>query len=141
VQVDSSVIEGKYLQDILDHPRALENTLASLQENPSLGELTARLRKGNFTTLVLTGMGSSFHALHPLQAISSHSCLRSFSCQQDLPALEIDTFPAKQSSVDRPRTRSEHHKTRGQSQQQAMNSPMTSVRDHHPQLNEHFQSP
>jgi hypothetical protein len=71
VQVDSSVIEGKYLQDILDHPRALENTLASLQENPSLGELTARLRKGNFTTLVLTGMGSSFHALHPLQAISS----------------------------------------------------------------------
>jgi fructoselysine-6-P-deglycase FrlB-like protein len=67
VQVDLSVIEGKYLHDILDQPRALENTLASLQENPSLRELTARLRKGNFTTLVLTGMGSSFHALHPLQ--------------------------------------------------------------------------
>jgi hypothetical protein len=59
----------------------------------------------------------------------------------DLSALEFDTFPTKQSSVDRPRTRSEHHKTRGQSQQQRVNSPMTSVRDHHPQLNEHRQSP
>ena len=67
MQVDLSVIEGEYCRDILDQPRALENTLVSLLENPSLRELTARLRKGNFTTLILTGMGSSFHALHPLQ--------------------------------------------------------------------------
>jgi hypothetical protein len=38
VQVDLSVIEGKYLREILDQPRALENTLVSLLENPSLRE-------------------------------------------------------------------------------------------------------
>ena len=62
-----SIIEGKYLRDVLDQPRALEDTLAGLKEPETLRELAARLRKGDFETVVLTGMGSSFHALHPLQ--------------------------------------------------------------------------
>ncbi|HEY4782975.1 MAG TPA: SIS domain-containing protein, partial [Chthoniobacterales bacterium] len=61
-----SIIEGKYLRDVLDQPRALEDTLAGLKEQETLRELAARLRKGDFETVVLTGMGSSFHALHPL---------------------------------------------------------------------------
>lgn len=61
-----SVIEGEYLRDILDQPRALEGTLASLEELKKLRDLAARLQKGKFKTVVLTGMGSSFHALHPL---------------------------------------------------------------------------
>src|SRR6266700_8333968 len=61
-----SVIEGKYLRDILNQPQALEDTLAGLEELKKSRELAARLEKGTFKTVVLTGMGSSFHALHPL---------------------------------------------------------------------------
>jgi glucosamine--fructose-6-phosphate aminotransferase (isomerizing) len=61
-----SVIEGEYLQDILNQPQALENTLAGLDSSEFLQRLVHRLREGKFHRLVLTGMGSSFHALHPL---------------------------------------------------------------------------
>jgi glucosamine--fructose-6-phosphate aminotransferase (isomerizing) len=60
------VIEGEYLRDILDQPRALERTLGGLQESKPLAHLKERLQKGQFKNVVLTGMGSSFHALHPL---------------------------------------------------------------------------
>jgi len=66
VFTELSVIEGEYLRDILDQPRALGNTLAGLEESKKLKDLAARLRQGKFRTVVLTGMGSSFHALHPL---------------------------------------------------------------------------
>lgn len=60
-----SVIEGQYVRDILDQPRALQETLAGLAEPAPLRGIAARLR--DFNAVVLTGMGSSFHALHPLQ--------------------------------------------------------------------------
>ena len=63
---DFSVIEGEYLRDILDQPRALDETLAGLDVSKTLHQLAVRLQKGKFKTVVLTGMGSSFHALHPL---------------------------------------------------------------------------
>ena len=63
---DFSVIEGAYLRDILDQPRALEETLARLEVPDTLQRFAGRLREGEFKTVVLTGMGSSFHALHPL---------------------------------------------------------------------------
>jgi glutamine---fructose-6-phosphate transaminase (isomerizing) len=63
---DFSVIEGEYLRDILDQPRALEETLDSLDVPKPLRELASRLQQGKFKTVVLTGMGSSFHALNPL---------------------------------------------------------------------------
>jgi glutamine---fructose-6-phosphate transaminase (isomerizing) len=66
VQSDFSVIEGAYLRDILDQPRALEETLAGLEVSKTLHQLAARLQQGKFKAVVLTGMGSSFHALHPL---------------------------------------------------------------------------
>ena len=66
MSVNFSVVEGEYLLDILDQPRALESTLASLEKPKKLRELAARLQRGKFKTVVLTGMGSSFHALHPL---------------------------------------------------------------------------
>lgn len=61
-----SVIEGEYLRDILNQPQALEKTLAGLAGSKPLQELAARLNQGKFQRIVLTGMGSSFHALHPL---------------------------------------------------------------------------
>jgi len=66
VQSDLSVTEGAYLRDILDQPRALDETLASLEISKPLHQLVARLQAGKFKAVVLTGMGSSFHALHPL---------------------------------------------------------------------------
>ncbi|MGC2451015.1 MAG: SIS domain-containing protein [Candidatus Sulfotelmatobacter sp.] len=66
MQSDFSVIEGAYLRDILDQPRALEETLAGLEVSETLRRLAGRLQAGKVKTVVLTGMGSSFHALHPL---------------------------------------------------------------------------
>lgn len=62
---DLSLIEGPYLRDILDQPRALEATLAGLTCPRELRALAQRLQNGEFRCVVLTGMGSSFHALHP----------------------------------------------------------------------------
>src|SRR5208282_662117 len=63
---DFSLIEGEYLRDLLDQPRALRQTLDGLEVSKTLHQLAASLQKGKFKTVVLTGMGSSFHALHPL---------------------------------------------------------------------------
>ena len=62
---DLSVIRGRYLQDILEQPQRLRDSLESLHEFPALERVTTRLRRGEFHRIVLTGMGSSFHALHP----------------------------------------------------------------------------
>lgn len=63
---DLRTIEGQYLRDLLQQPQALQNTLASLQTSKPLLSLARRLNQGRFQRVVLTGMGSSFHALHPL---------------------------------------------------------------------------
>jgi glucosamine--fructose-6-phosphate aminotransferase (isomerizing) len=60
------VHEGPYLRDILDQPRALENTLALLEAEDALEGLARRLRDGELRRVVLTGMGSSHHGLVPL---------------------------------------------------------------------------
>ncbi|HEY2013145.1 MAG TPA: SIS domain-containing protein [Bryobacteraceae bacterium] len=52
------VIEGGYLRDILAQPRALEDTLAGLERGT--------WAEKPFERAVLTGMGGSYWALHPL---------------------------------------------------------------------------
>jgi len=59
------VIEGGYLRDILAQPRALEDTLAGL-DAAVLAETARRFRDGRWHRIVLTGMGGSYWALHPL---------------------------------------------------------------------------
>ena len=61
-----SVIEGEYLRDILGQGRALEQTLAGLEENEEIHGIASDLRRGKFGIVVLTGMGASFYALHPI---------------------------------------------------------------------------
>lgn len=63
---DLAVIEGDYLRDLLHQPQALEETLANLETSKPLLGLAQSLNRGRFHRVVLTGMGSSFHALHPL---------------------------------------------------------------------------
>ncbi len=66
MRADFSAIEGGYLRDLLDQPRALRDTVAGLEAPEGLDRIARRARRGDFRALILTGMGSSFHALHPL---------------------------------------------------------------------------
>ena len=61
MRFDPSMVEGPYLRDILAQPRALEDTVAGLCDAPGPAHLAA-----GFDRIVLTGMGASYHALHPL---------------------------------------------------------------------------
>jgi glutamine---fructose-6-phosphate transaminase (isomerizing) len=66
MSTDLSLVEGEYLRDILNQPQALEDTLEKLESSKALLNLVKRLNAGSFHRIVLTGMGSSFYALHPL---------------------------------------------------------------------------
>lgn len=66
VPSEFSAIKGDYLREILDQPQALERTLTGLEESNRLAQLKEGLEKGQFKNVILTGMGASFHALHPL---------------------------------------------------------------------------
>jgi glucosamine--fructose-6-phosphate aminotransferase (isomerizing) len=61
-----SILEGPYLRDILDQPRALEETLRRLEASPALEELARRVRDRERRRVVLPGMGSSHLGLAPL---------------------------------------------------------------------------
>lgn len=56
------VLEGSYLQDLLSQPRGLIDTIEALRLQPPLPPAAA-----GYGRIVLTGMGSSLHAQHPLQ--------------------------------------------------------------------------
>jgi len=61
-----SVIEGPYLRDILDQPRAVAETHRRLEPTAELERVARALADGRYRRIVLTGMGSSYFALHPL---------------------------------------------------------------------------
>jgi fructoselysine-6-P-deglycase FrlB-like protein len=55
-----------YREDILDQPKALADTLLALAQPPAaIQQAGADLMQGRLKRLVLTGMGSSLHALVP----------------------------------------------------------------------------
>jgi glucosamine--fructose-6-phosphate aminotransferase (isomerizing) len=60
------VVEGPYLGDILDQPRALRETHDRLAAPPALDAVAGRLADGSLRRVVLSGMGSSYHGLAPL---------------------------------------------------------------------------
>jgi glucosamine--fructose-6-phosphate aminotransferase (isomerizing) len=60
------IVEGPYFRDILDQPRALEETHRHLRPSPSLESLARHLADGRYQRVVLTGMGSSYYGLYPL---------------------------------------------------------------------------
>ncbi len=62
-----TVIEGAYLRDILEQPAAMRRTAQTLAGAHFLtSDLLSLCSKHAIERIVLTGMGSSFHALHPL---------------------------------------------------------------------------
>lgn len=64
--MSARIIEGAYLGDILDQPRALRSAAAGFKPAPGLDGIARRLAGGGFRRVVLTGMGSSLYALYPL---------------------------------------------------------------------------
>jgi glutamine---fructose-6-phosphate transaminase (isomerizing) len=64
--ISDRIVEGQYLRDVLDQPRAMAATLECLEISKELRTLSAGLRDRRFNRIVLTGMGASFYALHPL---------------------------------------------------------------------------
>lgn len=63
---DLSILRGRYLQDVLGQPVALEKTLDGFGVAAELNQLITRIRRKDFSRIVLTGMGASFWALHPV---------------------------------------------------------------------------
>jgi glucosamine--fructose-6-phosphate aminotransferase (isomerizing) len=59
-------MEPTYLNDLLNQPPALQDTLAALAAAEPLSTYTRRLADGQLQRIVLTGMGSSYQALIPL---------------------------------------------------------------------------
>ncbi len=61
--------DNLYINDILHQPEALGDTLSALSPRPDdrIDRLADRLGDGSLKRLILTGMGSSYHALHPLR--------------------------------------------------------------------------
>lgn len=64
----SSLHSNAYVSDILDQPTALRNTIRALTETDfsAFNLFISQLNSGKLRRIVLTGMGSSFHALHPI---------------------------------------------------------------------------
>jgi len=61
-----NVIEGPYVRDLLDQPAALQRTWENMKETVELSRVAQQVRDGSYRRIVLTGMGSSQHALYPL---------------------------------------------------------------------------
>src|SRR5947209_16252117 len=59
-------IRGPYLDDLLQQPQALMDTGSRLRQNDVLKAIAQQCEKSRFERVVLTGMGGSFFALHPL---------------------------------------------------------------------------
>ena len=62
-----NVIPGRYFSDLLDQPHALRATWNVLGATTVFEDIAQSLNQAHFQRVVLTGMGSSYHGLHPLE--------------------------------------------------------------------------
>ncbi len=71
--MNPNIIEGPYLNDLQEQPDVLRAVRATLQSAQLDAAVIDGLRTGRFQRVVVTGMGSSLHALYPLhRALSGH---------------------------------------------------------------------
>ncbi|MBZ5593003.1 MAG: SIS domain-containing protein [Acidobacteriia bacterium] len=82
VSVPLNLIEGPYLSDLLDQPQALQQAVDGLEESVALQKFARALGRGDYKRAVLTGMGSSLHALYPLYLAL---------CQFGIPSQMVET--------------------------------------------------
>lgn len=60
------IVEGQYFRDLMAQPKALNATLAWLDDGKKWAAVKAFVTARPWRRILLTGMGSSFHTLHPL---------------------------------------------------------------------------
>ena len=60
------VIEGQYFRDLMAQPAAVAATHAALRESGSWAQIREHIAARSWRRIVLTGMGASYHMLHPL---------------------------------------------------------------------------
>ena len=67
--MNSSLKTNQYVNDILHQPEALQDTLAGLEgmDSAPYQRFAQRLSDQTLRRVLLTGMGSSYHALYPLR--------------------------------------------------------------------------
>ncbi|NQX00538.1 SIS domain-containing protein [bacterium] len=75
--MSSGIIEGNYLADLLAQPDVLRGIAGKLKSTRIDTALREGLRDGRFRRVVLTGMGSSLHALYPLHLALSNAGITS----------------------------------------------------------------
>jgi glucosamine--fructose-6-phosphate aminotransferase (isomerizing) len=63
---DREAVRGRYLDDLLDQPRALRATWGRLKEDAVFERIASACVRARFERVVLTGMGGSFFGFHPL---------------------------------------------------------------------------
>lgn len=76
--MNSRVIEGSYVRDLLAQPEVLREVMANLALRTPETEGVTGLGPRKFRRVVLTGMGSSWHALYPLHLQLSAAGFASF---------------------------------------------------------------
>ena len=69
MNISTLLSTNAYVADILQQPQAMRDTLAAFRKQnfDDILRFTERLSANSLKRVVLTGMGSSFHGLHPLQ--------------------------------------------------------------------------
>ncbi len=71
--MSARIIEGNYLSDLLAQPDVLREVIGKLASRSIDATLFEGLRDGRFRRVLLTGMGSSLHALYPLHLALSNA--------------------------------------------------------------------
>jgi glucosamine--fructose-6-phosphate aminotransferase (isomerizing) len=66
VPFDPESVRGRYLDDLLDQPRALRATWSRLKSDVAFERIADACAASKFDRVVLTGMGGSFFGFHPL---------------------------------------------------------------------------
>jgi glucosamine--fructose-6-phosphate aminotransferase (isomerizing) len=61
-----TIIEGTYLRELLEQPQAVENTISGFRLDARLQQIARQAAQLKWPRIILTGMGASLHALHPL---------------------------------------------------------------------------
>jgi glucosamine--fructose-6-phosphate aminotransferase (isomerizing) len=66
--IDTTLSSNAYVQDILDQPLALRNTLKTLSKTnfPEFKPYNSQLESGKLQRILLTGMGASYQLLYPI---------------------------------------------------------------------------
>lgn len=66
--MNETLLSNHYVKDILSQPEALQDTITGLETLPltPFQSLAEKLSNHSLKQVVLTGMGSSYHALHPI---------------------------------------------------------------------------